>query len=108
MGEVHRARDTRLSREVAIKVLPEAFARDADRLQRFEHEARVLSTVNHPNILAVHDVGAQGDRSHRLLPTISTSLNGSSTMPQIAIAWYCCSHQLELTVCGDPPRSKKY
>jgi eukaryotic-like serine/threonine-protein kinase len=61
MGEVHRARDIRLSRDVAIKVLPEAFARDADRLQRFEHEARVLSTVNHPNVLAIHDVGAQGD-----------------------------------------------
>ncbi len=61
MGEVYRARDTRLAREVAIKVLPEAFARDADRLQRFEHEARVLSTVNHPNILAIHDVGAQCD-----------------------------------------------
>jgi Tol biopolymer transport system component len=61
MGEVYRARDTRLAREVAIKVLPEAFARDADRLQRFEKEARVLSTVNHPNILAIHDVGAQGD-----------------------------------------------
>ena len=51
MGEVYRARDTRLAREVAIKVLPEAFARDAARSQRFEHEARVLSTVNHPNIL---------------------------------------------------------
>jgi len=61
MGEVYRARDTRLSREVAIKVLPEAFARDPDRLERFEHEARVLSTVNHPNILAIHDVGAQDD-----------------------------------------------
>jgi eukaryotic-like serine/threonine-protein kinase len=61
MGEVYRARDTRLAREVAIKVLPEAFARDADRLQRFEYEARVLSTVNHPNILAIHDVGSQGD-----------------------------------------------
>jgi len=61
MGEVHRARDTRLAREVAIKVLPEAFARDADRLQRFEHEARLLSTVNHPNILAIYDVGQQGD-----------------------------------------------
>ena len=60
MGEVYRARDTRLSRDVAVKVLPEAFGRDADRLQRFEHEARVLSTVNHPNILAIHDVGAQG------------------------------------------------
>jgi eukaryotic-like serine/threonine-protein kinase len=61
MGEVYRARDTRLAREVAIKVLPETFARDPDRLQRFEHEARVLSTVNHPNILAIHDVGSQGD-----------------------------------------------
>lgn len=61
MGEVYRARDTRLGREVAIKVLPEAFARDSERLQRFQHEARVLSTVNHPNILAVHDVGSQGD-----------------------------------------------
>src|SRR5580658_5550373 len=61
MGEVYRARDTRLAREVAIKVLPEAFARDAERLQRFEYEARVLSTVNHPNILAIHDVGAEGD-----------------------------------------------
>jgi len=61
MGEVYRARDTRLAREVAIKVLPEAFARDPDRLERFEHEARVLSTVNHPNILAIHDVGAQDD-----------------------------------------------
>jgi hypothetical protein len=61
MGEVYRARDTRLAREVAIKVLPEAFGRDADRLQRFDHEARVLSTVNHPNILAIHDVGAQGN-----------------------------------------------
>ncbi len=61
MGEVYRARDTRLAREVAVKVLPEAFARDPDRLERFEHEARVLSTVNHPNILAIHDVGAQGD-----------------------------------------------
>ena len=55
MGEVYRARNTRLACEVAIKVLPEAFARDTARLQRFEHQARVLSTVNHPNILAIHD-----------------------------------------------------
>jgi serine/threonine protein kinase len=55
MGEVYRARDTRLAREVAIKVSPEGFARNGDRLQRFEHEARVLSTVNHPNVLAIHD-----------------------------------------------------
>ncbi len=57
MGEVYRARDTRLGREVAIKVLPHSFSRDADRLRRFEQEARSASALNHPNILTVHDVG---------------------------------------------------
>jgi serine/threonine protein kinase/Tol biopolymer transport system component len=59
MGEVYRARDTRLGRDVAIKVLPESFATDPDRLQRFQQEARVLSALNHPNLLAVYDVGVQ-------------------------------------------------
>jgi len=53
MGEVYRARDTRLDREVAIKVLPEAVARDPVRLARFEREARALAQLSHPNILAV-------------------------------------------------------
>jgi serine/threonine protein kinase/Tol biopolymer transport system component len=66
MGEVYRARDTRLDRTVAIKILPAAFSGDADRLNRFEHEARLLSTVNHPNLLAIHDVGAQ-DGVHYLV-----------------------------------------
>lgn len=57
MGEVYRARDPRLGREVAIKVLPAAFAADPDRLQRFEQEARAAAALNHPNILAVHDIG---------------------------------------------------
>ena len=57
MGEVYRARDTRLSRDVAIKVLPTSFATDADRLRRFEQEARATGLLNHPNILAVHDTG---------------------------------------------------
>lgn len=57
MGEVYRARDTRLDRQVAIKVLPESFARDADRLRRFEQEARTVAALNHPNILGVYDIG---------------------------------------------------
>lgn len=59
MGEVYRASDTRLARSVAIKILPAAFSSDADRLQRFQQEARVLSSLNHPNILAIFDVGNQ-------------------------------------------------
>jgi serine/threonine protein kinase len=57
MGEVYRARDPRLGREVAIKVLPAYFCQDADRLRRFEQEARTAGALNHPNILAVYDIG---------------------------------------------------
>src|SRR5712691_7435135 len=53
MGEVYRARDTRLKRDVAIKVMPEAFVQDPDRLARFQREAELLATLNHPNIAAV-------------------------------------------------------
>src|SRR5947209_7255624 len=60
MGEVYRARDTRLGREVAVKVLPEPFARDPDRLARFEREARAVAVLSHPNILAIHDYGTHG------------------------------------------------
>src|SRR5215470_11353752 len=66
MGEVYRARDTRLGREVALKVLPESFATDTDRLRRFEQEARTVSSLNHANILAVHDVGEQ-DGTHYIV-----------------------------------------
>jgi Tol biopolymer transport system component len=57
MGEVYRARDPRLGRDVAIKVLPATFSADAERLQRFEQEARATAALNHPNILAIHDLG---------------------------------------------------
>ena len=57
MGEVYRARDPRLGRDVAIKVLPASFSQDADRLRRFEQEARAAGVLNHPNITAVYDIG---------------------------------------------------
>jgi Tol biopolymer transport system component/tRNA A-37 threonylcarbamoyl transferase component Bud32 len=61
MGEVYRAKDTRLGRDVALKILPAGFARNADRLRRFEQEARAVAALNHPNILAIHDIGQQDD-----------------------------------------------
>jgi len=57
MGEVYRAKDTRLGREVALKILPGSFAAEPDRLRRFEQEARAVAALNHPNILAIHDIG---------------------------------------------------
>src|SRR5213595_1465523 len=54
MGEVYRARDSRLKREVAIKVLPDEFCRDAERVSRFQREAEVLASLNHPHIAAIH------------------------------------------------------
>ena len=59
MGEVYRARDTRLERTVAIKILPESLSSDRERLERFQEEARILSTLNHPNLMAIYDVGSQ-------------------------------------------------
>src|ERR1043166_5815139 len=59
MGEVYRARDPRLNREVAIKVLPSSYSSDSERLHRFQQEALAAASLNHPNILAVYDIGTQ-------------------------------------------------
>jgi eukaryotic-like serine/threonine-protein kinase len=75
MGEVYRARDTRLGRDVAIKVIPAALIGDSDRLQRFEQEARATATLNHPNILAVYDIG-----SHDGAPYIVSELLDGETL----------------------------
>ena len=69
MGEVYRARDTRLRREVALKLLPDAAAHDADSLHRFDRETRAVATLNHPSILAIHDTG-----SFRAVPYAVTEL----------------------------------
>ncbi len=68
MREVYRVRDTKLNRDVAIKVLPESFANDADRLARLEREAQVLASLNHPNISHSHVSFANNriDSAHRL------------------------------------------
>jgi eukaryotic-like serine/threonine-protein kinase len=64
MGKVYRAHDSRLGRDVAIKILPPDVAEDPERLRRFESEARAAAALNHPNILVVHDVGREHDTSY--------------------------------------------
>ena len=61
MGEVYRGRDTRLGRQVAVKILPDVFTRDVERLTRFEREARLLASLNHPNIATIHEIGVSDD-----------------------------------------------
>ncbi len=75
MGEVYRAKDPRLGREVAVKVLPASFSQDADRLKRFEQEARAAGVLNHPNITAVYDLG-----THDGAPYIVTELLEGETL----------------------------
>src|SRR5688500_4050533 len=67
MGEVYRARDTRLDRTVAVKVLPEHLTADAELRQRFEREAKTISQISHPHICALYDVGREGDRDYLVM-----------------------------------------
>ncbi|HKB71601.1 MAG TPA: protein kinase, partial [Thermoanaerobaculia bacterium] len=67
MGEVYKAKDTKLNRFVAIKVLPESLADDSDALARFEREAHAVAALNHPNILAIHDFGTDGGVAYAVM-----------------------------------------
>ena len=78
MGEVYKARDTRLQRDVAIKVLPALFARDPDRMARLEQEARAAAALNAPGIVAVHDIGTHLDGGQPLLYVVMELLDGES------------------------------
>ena len=80
MGEVYRARDARLQRDVAIKVLPAAFVTDPRRLARFEQEARATAALNHPNILAVFDIGLQDGAPY----VVSELLQGQTLLSAIS------------------------
>src|ERR1043166_6127972 len=70
-GEVYRAKDKKLKREVAIKILPAEFSRDADRVSRFQREAEVLASLNHPNIAAIYDLAAHGESQFLVLELVS-------------------------------------
>jgi serine/threonine protein kinase/Tol biopolymer transport system component len=80
MGEVYRARDERLKRDVAIKVLPASFSADADRLRRFEQEAQAAGSLNHPNILAIYDIGAHDGNPY----IVSELLEGETLRDRLA------------------------
>jgi eukaryotic-like serine/threonine-protein kinase len=90
MGEVYRARDTRLDREVAVKVLPAHLSMDADARARFEREAKAVATLSHPNILAIHDFGLEGSTAYAVTEllegeTLRDKMSGSALSPRKAI-----------------------
>src|SRR6266496_5521500 len=90
MGEVYRARDTRLGRDVAVKVLPSSLSADRDRLRRFEQEACAAGALNHPNILIVHDIGTHDGSPYivsELLEgeTLRKRMSGTALAPRRAI-----------------------
>src|SRR5450759_924627 len=92
MGEVYRAKDPRLGRDVAINVLPASFSTDADRLHRFEQEARAAGLLNHPNITAVYDIGTHDGAPYvvqELLEgeTLRAALAGGGLSPRKAIEY---------------------
>jgi serine/threonine-protein kinase len=90
MGEVYRARDNRLGRDVAIKILPESFANDAEAVARFRGEARLLATLNHANIVGIYDIGAEAGVSFVVFElvegdTLRRRLSGGALSPAVAI-----------------------
>ena len=99
MGEVFRARDTRLNRDVAIKVLPRDFVSDADRLRRFEQEVKTLAALNHPNVLTIHDAGVQEGAPYlvsellegQTLREVLEACNGAVSAPRTVVADRHCS-----------------
>ena len=80
MGEVYRARDTHLKREVALKVLPQEFSQDLDRLARFQREAELLATLNHPNIAAVYGL----EKADALIAIVLELVEGETLADLIA------------------------
>ncbi len=91
MGEVYRARDTRLERSVAIKILPRAFSADSERLRRFEQEARLASALNHPNIVTIYELGQDGSTRY-----IAMELIEGQTVRELLSGGACCRSEKPL------------
>ena len=89
MGEVYRARDTKLGRDVALKVLPEAFARNPERMARFRREAQVLASLNHPNIATIHGLEESNGNCALVMelvegPTLAERISGATIGKELA------------------------
>ena len=107
MGEVYRARDTRLDRDVAVKVLPASLTSDPDRLRRFEQEARAAAALNHPNILAVYQMATQGGVSY----LVSELLEGETLRERLKRGPVPLRKAIEvrgitISCCGPPNRAR--
>ena len=94
MGEVYRARDKKRGREVAVKVLLAELADNLEALARFEREARAFAALNHPNIVAIHDIGAHEVSPH----LVSELLEGESMRQRLAVAPLAPPKAMEFTV----------
>lgn len=94
MGEVYRARDSRLDRDVAVKVLPDHLAKDSTGLKRFEREAKAIAALSHPNILTIHDVGADEDVSY----IVAELLEGETLRSRIAKGAFSVNKAMEFAV----------
>ena len=114
MGVVYRATDSKLGRQVAIKVLPEKFARDPERLARFEREARLLAALNHPNIAAIHGLEEAGGVHYLVLELVPgetlkahcRSRKPYESAPRLPRRWKRPTTRGSFTATSSPPTSR--
>jgi hypothetical protein len=108
MGEVYRATDSRLARDVAVKVLPERLAADPDAMTRFHREARAVAALSHPNIVAIHDFGHQGAVAYVVLElledeTLRAFLGRGSGGWRAGVEWVAAAAEAIAAREGDRP-----
>jgi serine/threonine protein kinase len=107
MGEVYRAKDQKLGRDVAIKVLPEEFARDTDRVARFQREAKLLASLNHPNIAAIYGLEASEGTSFLVLELVEgETLSDRIKAGPIPVEESLCTSSAEVGHMG--PKIKRH